>query len=89
MTHEILLPPGFESLEPHLGVWVLPDSAARSNKRQASTIGELRTFYDAMLPIAEAAIGYLREYKLGSLPPEGERLLKLMLSLAEVAPAIE
>ena len=89
MTHETLLPPGFESLEPCLGEWVLPDSAARSNKRQASTIEALRAFYDAMLPHAEAAIDYLRNYQLGSLPPQAERLQKLMLSLAEVAPAIE
>ena len=35
------------------------------------------------------ALAWLRDYDLGALPPEGERLLKLMLALAEVAPAVE
>ena len=58
-------------------------------KRQSSTIDEIRRFYDAVLPYGERALHYLREFQLGTLPPEGERLLKLMLSLAEVAPAVE
>jgi hypothetical protein len=89
MKSDPLLPQGFESAERYLRGWVLPDSAARSMKRQTSTMEEIRAFYDTMLPIAGAAADYLREYNLGSLPPEGERLLKLMLSLAEIAPAVE
>jgi hypothetical protein len=89
MPDEPLLPAGFETLAPYLESWALADSAARSSKRQASTINELREFYAAMLPLAAAALDYLREHKLGTLPPPAERLLKLMLSLAEVAPAVE
>ena len=84
-----LLPPGFEMLECHVGTWVLPDAAARMAKRQASRIEDLRTFYETMLPMGEATLAWLRDYELGALPPEGERLLKLMLALAEVAPAVE
>lgn len=83
------LPSGFQSLEDFVPAWVLPDQAARSDKRQSSAMAEIRAFYDAMLPVAEAAVDYLRGHKLGALPPEGERLLKLMLSLAEIAPAVE
>lgn len=50
---------------------------------------ELRAFYAAMQPLAEKAVEYLQAYSLGALPPEGERLLKLMLGLAEIAPAVE
>lgn len=89
MTNNLLLPPGFESLEPLIAEWVLPDSVARSDKRQASTIEELRRFYDAMLPHAENALAYLRTFSLGAMPPECETLLKLLLSLAEIGPAIE
>jgi hypothetical protein len=83
------LPAGFEVLEPLVHDWVLPDAVARMGKRQASTIAELRRFYDAMLPLGETALAYLRRFPLGALPPEGERLLKLMLALAEAAPAVE
>lgn len=84
-----LLPRGFAAIEPHVANWVLPDAAARMARRQASPIDELNAFYEAMLPMGEAALAWLRGYELGALPPEGERLLKLMLALAEVAPAVE
>ena len=83
------LPSGFESLERFLAEWVLPDAESRVAKRQGSTLVEIREFYDAMLPLGEKALDYLRQFELGSVPPEGERLLKLMLSLAEIAPAVE
>jgi hypothetical protein len=83
------LPSGFEALEPFVGEWVLPDAVARMNKRQSSTIQEIRRFYAAMLPFGERALAYLRDFQLGELPPEAERLLRLMLALAEVAPAVE
>ena len=84
-----LLPAGFESLEPFVGEWVLPDAVSRLVKRQGSSIQEIRRFYDAMLPLGEKALDYLRGFQLGAMPPEAERLLKLMLSLAEVGPAVE
>ena len=79
-----LLPPGFAALDPFVAAWVLPDAAARMVKRQASTIAEIRSFYDAIIPL-----DHLRAHKLGALSAEGERLLKLMLALAEIGPAVE
>lgn len=84
-----VLPSGFEALEPFVAEWALPDAVARMTKRQASGMDEIRGFYDAMLPSGERALTYLREFQLGELPPQAERLLKLMLSLAEIAPAVE
>ncbi len=52
-------------------------------------MAEVQAFYDAMLPVARPAVDYLRAHALGELPPAGERLLKLMLALAEVSTAIE
>jgi hypothetical protein len=83
------LPDGFEDLAPFTEVWVLPDAAARMEKRQSSTQAELKHFYNAMLPRGAAALEYLKQYALGALTPQGETLLKLMLALAEVAPAVE
>jgi hypothetical protein len=58
-------------------------------KRLSSSIEQIRSFYDVMLPLGEKALAYLRDFPLGSLPPDAERLLKLMLALAEVGPAVE
>jgi hypothetical protein len=85
----VALPAGFDSLEPFVADWVLPDAVARMAKRQESTIAEIRGFYDAVVPLGDKALGYLRGFQLGSMPPEAERLLKLMLSLAEIGPAVE
>lgn len=85
----MVLPPGFEILEAFASDWVLPDAVARMQKRQSSAIAEIKRFYATILPLGEAALAYLRQYPLGALPPEGERLLKLMLALAEIAPAVE
>lgn len=84
-----LLPPAFAAAEPFVADWVLPDAAARMAKRQASRIEDLRRFYDTMLPLGEAALAHLRGFELGAVPEDSERLLKLMLALAEVAPAVE
>ena len=71
-----LLPEGFAPLEDFVPIWVLPDASARMARRQASSIGEIRRFYDAIVP-------------LGDLTPQGENLLKLMLALTELGPAVE
>lgn len=89
MDHAHQLPEGFGVLEPFAAEWALADAVARMSKRQASSIEEIRSFYQAMLPLGERALEHLREFRLGELPPASERLLKLMLSLAEVAPAVE
>lgn len=83
------LPPDFADLERFVADWVLPDALARMAKRLSSNIDEIKEFYAAMLPRGEAALAYLRGYELGAMRPEAESLLKLMLSLAEVAPAVE
>jgi hypothetical protein len=83
------LPPGFEALEPFVAEWALPDSATRMAKRQASTIAAIRQFYEAMLPLGEKALEHLRQFQLGAMPADSEQLLKLMLALAEAAPAVE
>ena len=76
-------------LEPLVGEWVHEDVVTRMTKRQSSDIAQLKAFYDVMLPRGEAALAYLKEYELGELPAEVTNLLRLMLMLAEVAPAVE
>lgn len=83
------LPQGFQALECWLDDWVLADSTARHEKRLTTPLAETRAFYDALLPQAEAVLAYLATRQLGALDAADERLLKLMLSLAEVGPAVE
>jgi hypothetical protein len=89
LDSDLSLPSGFESVQPFVAQWVLPDAVARMAKRQSSKMQDIRAFYDAMLPLGEKALAYLRGLQLGSLPPQAERLLKLMLALAEIGPAVE
>jgi hypothetical protein len=83
------LPPGFAALERWVDDWVLADSRARFEQRLAVDAATLRAFYDSVLPQAGAALDYLAQRQLGRLSAAEERLLKLMLALAEVGPAIE
>lgn len=88
MTDSLALPPAFESLRPHLG-WALPTSNERSNKRRHSSPEELKSFYEAMLPLADEALTYLDTFTLAELPDSAQPLFQLTLSLAEVAPYVE
>ena len=82
------LPGQFEDLEPFVG-WALPDEVGRSRKRASSPMVEIQAFYDALLPRMEAVMGFLNGFPLSELSPEAERLLQMVLSLAEIGPAVE
>jgi hypothetical protein len=83
------LPPAFAALEAHIDEWVLPDSPTRAAKRERTPYADIKRFYDAMLPHAPSALEYLAERQLGQLNATDACLLKLMLALAEVGPAVE
>ncbi|MGE0820938.1 MAG: hypothetical protein AB7G75_05695 [Candidatus Binatia bacterium] len=85
---ESALPSAFGDLEPWLA-WSLATEQERSDKRQASSIEELNTFYAAMLERMEAILSYLEQFPLEAMPKDAQRLFYLTLSLAEVAPAVE
>lgn len=84
-----LLPKGFKPLEPWVADWVLEDSRARYEKRLTTPPATIRAFYDALLPHAPAALALLGQRQLGALNEAEGRLLKLLLSLAEMGPAVE
>ena len=85
---EYQLPEPFQDLIPYLA-WSLPTERERSAKRQASTMAEITTFYQAVLPRMEEVLPYLAQYPLENIPTEVQRLFYLALALAEVAPAVE
>jgi hypothetical protein len=83
------LPKGFDMLEPLVAQWSLPTQNQRQAKRISASRGELRYFYDNMLPRLPAILEHVDKFPLGQLPPASRRLFDLAQSLAEVAPHIE
>ncbi len=83
-----LLPEAFCDLEQWLA-WSLATEQERSDKRQVSTMTEIKAFYDTMLARMEEILPYLEQFPLEQMPEDAPRLFFLMLSLAEVAPAVE
>ena len=86
---ETRLPDLFRDLEPLVVAWALPTEAERHAKRLSCTIGELRAFYSAIFPRIDDILGYLSEFQTDGLTQEGQCLLHLAFTLAEVAPAVE
>jgi hypothetical protein len=83
------LPEGFSALEPYCEKWCLPDSGSRNRARIDAPMDELQDFYQGMLPLAGRALDHLSGFQLGELEAREADLLKLLLSLAEVGPAVE
>lgn len=84
-----LLPDGFGELEQFVREWALESEQQRNRKRLASTLEELRHFYDTLLRHMEAIVTHLTRFTLQDLPQPERRLFHLALSLMEVAPAVE
>lgn len=82
------LPEPFADLEPYIA-WSLATEKERQRKRISSTMLEIQTFYDALLPRMDAIISYLDQFPLEAMPADARRLLNLTFSLAEIAPAVE
>jgi hypothetical protein len=83
------LPDGFESLEPFVARWARDSFAERLHARCESDMDEIRAFYDAMLPLAPAAIARIDREPLASLSETTAVLARLVLALAQAAIAVE
>jgi hypothetical protein len=85
------LPAGFESLAPFVQTWALETETERSAQRHAVGMDSILAFRDAILPQVDDVVAYLNRHALATLGehPEAMTLMCLLLSLAEIAPAIE
>jgi hypothetical protein len=83
-----ILPSQFSHLE-GLAPWSLATETQRNIKRHASSMDEINSFADTLLPHLDEIFTYLDEFSLDAMPEDALRLFYLTLSLAEVAPAIE
>jgi hypothetical protein len=86
---EALLPSAFAELESYAQIWCLATETERWNARVASTMPEMRAFYDAFFPRLEEAIDYCDKFTLDSLPDDVLNLLHMIYSLIMVAMAVE
>jgi hypothetical protein len=84
-----VLPRGFEDLEVFVSEWSLPLESERNQKRISSTMDQLQTLYDAMLPRMEELVRYLDQFPLDEMPDDAKRLLYLAFSLMEIAMPVE
>ena len=86
---ERALPAGFEDLEPFVSYWAVAGQNERRYQRCDTTIAEIKRFYDAMYPRADAAMTYLDAFPLRDMPGPEARLMRLVLSLAQASMSIE
>ena len=83
-----VFPADFADLEPYAD-WAIPTERARYEKRMASSMEELQSFYDAAFPRLEDATSYLDALDLQALPADASRLLWLMYSLVNASFPVE
>lgn len=84
------LPSSFEDLEALVAEgWSLGTWTERNTRRYASTMEELRSFYDRLMARAEDVLEYLAKIDLEDLEPQDLHLLQLMLMLPEVSFPVE
>jgi hypothetical protein len=86
---EPLLPSAFAELEHYAEAWCLAGETERWDKRMASSMAEMREFYDAFFPRLEEAIEYCDKFSLDELPDDALHLLQLVYSLIMVAMSVE
>jgi hypothetical protein len=84
-----LLPPEFAILERWAADWALPTERERYTKRLASSMAELKEFYDEVLAVAPDAKKYLDELDLNDMPESAQRLLWLLFMLIMASYPVE
>jgi hypothetical protein len=83
------LPAEFGDLTRFVKEWALETERDRYVKLLATSLDELKVFFDAMLPRAEAIVAYLGRWPLDALPADARLLYDLILTFVETAHPIE
>ncbi len=89
MTQQSSLPLGFEDLEGFVAYWSLETNDERRRARSTAEMRDIQQFYDAIVARAEDAIAHCDTFGLDAMPPETERLFKLLLAMNHAAIAVE
>ena len=88
-TQPVTLPKGFEDLEPFVAYWAGEDPQIRWDRRATASMAEIQAFYNALVERADAALAHLQAFDLNAMPEPEARLMRLLLSLAHAAMAVE
>ena len=84
------LPAEFSKLDHLVAEWAIEDGHERYLKRVNSSMDQIRAFYDAVFPHAEAAVAYIDTFDYAEpLPDDVANLRNLLYSLITVSPAVE
>jgi hypothetical protein len=84
-----MLPKEFSELEPFAAQWCLPSETERYARRISSSMEDMRAFYNAITPVAKAAIAYCNQYPLDAMPEEVLNLMHLLYSMIMVSFPVE
>ncbi|WP_068079777.1 hypothetical protein [Novosphingobium rosa] len=82
------LPEGFADLLPFTD-WCLASETERNIHRHTVGMPRILAFRDAILPRVDDIVAYLERNRLEDMPESDLPLMHMLLSLAEIAPAIE
>ncbi len=85
---EPLLPEMFADLEPFAD-WAREPERARTERKEAASVEEIRAFYDAMMLRFDEILDYLQNHFGNDMPAPAHRLYLMSLSLIEVASLVE
>jgi len=88
INRSVALPEQFASLNDY-SQWALPTETLRTTMRHRASMDEIKSFSQAMLQQLDAALAYVDSFGDEVLPSSAQALMSMVLSLAEVAPAIE
>jgi len=84
------LPARFAALEPWVQAgWAGATAHDRAMLRVDRPEAEVAAFHAAVAPVLEDALAYLDGFPVDRLPPAEDRLMRLMLSFAHAAVAVE
>lgn len=84
-----IFPEQFAELEEIAAPWALPRYDDRYAKRLASSMEELKAFYDTVFPRAEEIIEYCDRFGMDNPPDEVKALLNMLYSLVAVSFPVE
>jgi hypothetical protein len=83
------LPVGFTALAPFVEFWAADTAAGRAHCRDISDEAGRAAFYNVAVELVPQALAYLDTRQLHQFDDSEQRLMKLVLSFAHVALAVE
>jgi hypothetical protein len=88
-TPAVELPLAFVGLQPYASTWARDSETGRNIQRHAVSMPDIIAFKDAMLERFDEVVAYLNGRDINALEGPDAVLMQMLLSLAEIAPAVE